>query len=167
MLPCAPVSAARDREIARHRAEAARLRQESDAALGRGDRAAGLTASQQAIYHEEVAQLLEDGEPWAGEGLRSGNDSGITSSVTKAQKRRRGLAIAAGKAADRTAGRDIAEAITADKRWGSLTAYAKRRLRISQPALSRYLSGDLDVPDEVRAAVLQDFGLAEWPPRKR
>jgi hypothetical protein len=123
-----------------------------------------------AALYDQLEKLTRDIAA-AEEALRSGNDTGITTDVTRAQSKRRGLAIARGKADDRehSGGRAIAQAIAADPRWGSLTRYAKSRLRISQPALSRYLSGDLDVPPEVAAAVLADFGLDRdaWPKRRK
>jgi hypothetical protein len=144
-----------DAEIARLRAEAKALRAESEAAMDRGDADAATTALMKAIVRERVADGL---------GSSTGrNNSGITSEVTRAQSKRRGRAIAKGKATS-----VIAKAIAKDDRWGSLTKYAKH-LRISQPALSRYLSGDLDVPPEVAAAVLADFGLDAdaWPKRRK
>jgi len=132
--------------------------------LAHAERELGAAEERRDALERRVAALRAERE-----GLQLRNDSGITIDVTKAQSRRRGRAIAKGKAAERTDGAAIAQAIAKDSRWGSLTKYAKARLRISQPALSRYLGGGLDVPPEVIAAVQADFGLGaeHWPKRRR
>jgi len=90
--------------------------------------------------------------------------SGNQVDVTKAQKQRRGEAVARAKAKH-----PVALAIVASQ-YKTMTAYARRRLRISQPALSRYIRGDLDCPPEVADKVREDFGLGDgvWkrPPRR-
>ena len=83
------------------------------------------------------------------------------------QRQRRGAAIARVWAA--RSGHPVALAICASK-YGSVSGYARRRLRISQPALSRYLGGSLECPPEVADWVHYDFGLGDgvWarPPRR-
>lgn len=76
--------------------------------------------------------------------------------VTTSQLKRRGAAVARGWAAK--GGSPVAAAITASD-YKTLTRYAKDRLGISQPALSRYISGGLPCPRFVADAVKDDFGL--------
>ena len=80
--------------------------------------------------------------------------------VTQAQKDRRGAGVAKARAKG-----PIATAI-ANSRWRSVTRYAKARARVSQPALSRYISGSLACPPEVADRVREDFPHLtdlDWP----
>jgi hypothetical protein len=58
----ATMSQARAAEVARHRAEAKRLRGEGEAALERGDAKAATRAFDRAVLREEIAAGLERGE---------------------------------------------------------------------------------------------------------
>ena len=82
--------------------------------------------------------------------------------MTDAQLKRRGSAIARGWA--KKSGHPVGMAITHSK-WKSTTRYATDRLDISQPALSRYMSGGLPCPRRVADRVKADFGLGYdvWP----
>jgi len=85
--------------------------------------------------------------------------------VTKAQLARRGHEVAKARAKH-----PVAQAIVASK-WGSVDAYARKRLRIAQGTLSKYIAGKLETPAEVADRVFEDFGLADgvWnsPPTRR
>lgn len=101
------------------------------------------------------------------EQLTAGNNPGIDKGMTSAQREakqraRRGRRAAEGKAA--VSGHPVALAIVAS-RWRNQTRYALERLKISQPALSRYINGSLETPAEVADAVKADFGLDDrvWP----
>lgn len=99
-----------------------------------------------------------------GKGLPVGNNPSNISGekVTAAQLKRRGAAVARGKAVK--GGQPVSIAISTSK-WKSQDRYAKERLRISQPALSRYIRGGLPCPRFVADAVKDDFGLdyGVWP----
>lgn len=79
--------------------------------------------------------------------------------MTKVQRDRRGNAIARAVATSTLARKIV------DSQWLTLTRYAKERLFISQPALSRYMNGSLETPAEVADQVYHDFGLTDrvWP----
>jgi hypothetical protein len=110
-----------------------------------------------------VAELMEEEAERRAKGLPSRNTTRIVSGkkVTATQLKRRGAAVARGWAAK--GGSPVSKAITASD-YKSLTAYAKH-LKISQPALSRYINGGLPCPRFVADAVKADFDLDHrvWP----
>ena len=134
------------------------LDQKAEAAFREGKGAEGALLSEAA---EEARALAAKGKA---KGLPVGNTPSIMSGrkVTAAQLKRRGAAVARGWAAK--GGSPVSIAIASSK-WGNLTRYAKERLKISQPALSRYISGGLPCPRFVAAAVKADFDLDDsvWP----
>lgn len=81
--------------------------------------------------------------------------------MTEAQTTRRGQAVA--KARAKKNGSPVALAISASP-WKNQTEYA-RALGISQPGLSRYISGSLPCPRNIADRVKADFGLGDdvWP----
>jgi hypothetical protein len=141
-------------------AELRRLAAELDARgkrlLDSGKASEAAAAFVQAETYEAAAAEME--RLVRSRGLPSGNNPRMISGekVTAAQLKRRGAAVARGRAAK--GGRPVAIAITSSE-WGNITRYAKERLRISQPALSRYIRGSLPCPRFVADAVKADFGL--------
>jgi hypothetical protein len=144
-----------DEQIEYWRAEAARNRTEAQRVRE--------MAELQARALEELATLQETNAA-AMAALRAEESTGNNVQVTKAQKARRGESVARTRAKH-----PVAVAIVGSD-WKTTTAYARRRLRVSQPAFSRYLTGGLECPPEVADKVREDFGLGDdvWirPPRR-
>lgn len=145
----------RAREIERLEADAARLRAESSAARQRGDAPAAVQALNEALIVEEMAQLLRGGEAWPAKGLPSAPKTVKQTGMTSAQLRDRAGTIGAAKKP-----RDKFQQALKASKWRSANRYARERLKISPGMLSRYRKGDFDVPDEVAAKILADFGLS-------
>ncbi len=102
---------------------------------------------------------------WADEAearLHAVDEHGNNITVTRAQQKRRGEAVARGKA--KKSGSPVAIVI-AVSRWKNQTRYASERLRTTQSSLSKYVSGVLECPPEVADKVRDDFGLGDdvWP----
>lgn len=143
------------------RKRAAEYDAKAKAAADRGDKDEALVMVRAAWVAQDAAEEIE--ELARAKGLLPRNNPRIVSEakVTATQLRRRGVAVARGKAAKSKS--VVAKAITASS-FHTLTAYA-RHLRISQPALSRYINGGLPCPRFVADAVKADFGLDHkvWP----
>jgi hypothetical protein len=139
---------ARDRQVAELRAQALDLRTRGYAALDAGDGKLAQELLDRAILRDEIADGLEAGEGAAP--LRAGVAGDNNLSMTRTQRERRGRAVAKARADGL-----VAKAIVAS-RWKTASAYA-RKLGLSQPALSRYITGSLACPAEVDRAVRRDF----------
>jgi hypothetical protein len=146
------------------RERAAEYDRRAQAAAEKGDPVEALVFARAALHATIVAEKLEEERAAKGRGLPARNTPRIMSGrkVTAAQLKRRGAAVARGWAAK--GGSLVSKAITSSD-YKTLSRYAKERLKISQPALSRYISGSLACPQFVADAVKQDFGLDHrvWP----
>jgi hypothetical protein len=107
---------------------------------------------------DQAAKLLAEIERL--QGLPDDESSEHNVEVTQAQKDRRGAGVAKARAKG-----PIATAI-ANSKWRSVSRYAKARAHVSQPALSRYITGSLECPPEVADRVHEDFPHltdSDWP----
>ncbi|MDQ3259412.1 MAG: hypothetical protein M3Q00_01280, partial [Pseudomonadota bacterium] len=93
-------------------------------------------------------------------------NKGMNQAQATLARRGRGVAKAAATNALLKAIAEDAQGPDGSARWGSGTVYAARRLRISQPAFSGYMSGRTPCPRHVDKKVREDFPGISWSWKK-
>src|SRR5688500_16371430 len=117
---------------------------------------------------DEAGRLVLEATKWlaaASERERLEHESMLTErsrtfkvdEMTPTRLSQRGRRIAAGHAGD-----NVLLLAISKSRWGSMTNYARKRLKIAPSTLSQYMSGKVEAPADVAEKVAGDFPDVPW-----